>query len=63
MTFDEGHRPTGDANTMMIVIGPQVRAGTYAGYYDHYSTVATIEQGLGLRCLANACTASTLPVF
>jgi len=25
--------------------------------------VATIEQGLGLGCLANACTAHSFPVF
>ncbi len=63
VTYDEGYRPTTNPNTMMIVIGPQVQAGTYTGDFDHYSTIATIEQGLGLSCLANACTASTLPVF
>jgi hypothetical protein len=62
-TYDEGYEPTGDPNTMMAVVGPQVQAGTYSGYYDHYSTVATVEQGLGLPCLANACTAGTLPIF
>jgi hypothetical protein len=60
VTFDEGAVGT---NIMMEVLGPQVRAGTYSGYYDHYSTLATIQQGLGLPCLASACTASTLPVF
>jgi len=63
VTFDEGNRRIGDPNTMMVVTGPQVKAGTYAGYYDHYSTAATTEQGLGLPCLANACTANTFPVF
>jgi phosphatidylinositol-3-phosphatase len=63
VTYDEGYRPTTDPNTMMIVMGPQVQAGTYTGDFDHYSTVATIEQGLGLPCLAHACTASTLPAF
>ena len=63
VTYDEGYRPTSNPNTMMIVIGPQVQAGTYTGHFDHYSTVATIEQGLGLGCLANACTARSLPVF
>lgn len=63
VTYDEGYRPTSDPNTMMVVIGPQVQAGIYSGYFDHYSTVATIEQGLGLPCLAHACTASTLPGF
>jgi hypothetical protein len=63
VTYDEGYRPTTDTNTMMLVLGPQVQAGTYLGYYDHYSALAAIEQGLGLSCLANACTASTLPAF
>lgn len=63
VTYDEGYRPTSNPNTMMIVIGPQVQAGTYTGHFDHYSTVATIEQGLGLGCLANACKANSFPVF
>ena len=63
VTFDEGTRRIGDPNTMMLVIGPQVKAGSYAGYYDHYSTVATIEKGFGLPCLAHACTSSTFPAF
>jgi phosphatidylinositol-3-phosphatase len=62
MTYDEGYRTTNDSNTMMAVVGPQVQAGTYVDYYNHYSTLATIEQGLGLACLANACTASILPL-
>jgi hypothetical protein len=62
VTYDEGYRPTADTNTMMAVVGPQVQAGTHTGHYDHYSTVATIDQGFGLPCLANACTASTLPL-
>src|SRR5689334_5336364 len=63
VTFDEGNRAANNPNTtMMAVVGPQVQAGTYTGRYDHYSTVATIEQGFGLPCLANACTANTLPL-
>ena len=63
VTYDEGSIKPSSTNTMMAVIGPQVQTRTYSYYYDHYSTLATIEQGLGLPCLANACTASTLPVF
>jgi hypothetical protein len=62
VTFDEGNRRIGDPNTMMVVTGPQVHVGTYTGYYDHYSAVATIEKGLGLSCLANACTADAFPI-
>ncbi len=60
-TIDEGSR--GATNTMMMVTGPQVLAGTYSQSYDHYSTLATIERGLGLSCLAGACSASVLPAF
>jgi hypothetical protein len=63
VTYDENATSPASANTMMAVIGPQVQAGTYAGYFDHYSALATIEQGLGLSCLANACTAAPFPVF
>lgn len=62
-TYDEGYEPTADPNTMMVVTGPQVQAGTYSGEYDHYSTLKTIEDGLGLPCLANACYAGDLPIF
>ena len=63
VTYDEGNRRSADPNTMMAVTGPQVHAGTYTGNYDHYSTVAAIEKGLGLSCLANACTANAFPIF
>lgn len=59
-TYDEG---TTNENTMMAVTGPQVNAGTDSGFFNHYSTLATIERGLGLPCLANACKASALPAF
>ena len=60
VTFDEGHLGT---STMLAVVGAQVVPGTYSGYYDHYSTLATVQAGLGQMCLANACTARTLPIF
>ncbi len=60
-TLDEGSG--GSTNTMMLVTGPQVLPGTYAGSYNHYSTLATIERGLGLPCLAGACSASVLRAF
>ncbi len=65
ITFDEGttSKTSPNENTMMLVLGPQVKPGTFSGYYDHYSTVRTIEDGLGLSCLANACTASDVPGF
>jgi phosphatidylinositol-3-phosphatase len=64
VTYDERDgSASASPNIMMAVTGPQVQAGTYTGYFDHYSTLATIEQGLGLPCLANACTASIFPIF
>ena len=63
VTYDEGYVPTHNFNTMMAVTGPQVRKGTYAGAYNHYSAFATMEKGLGLRCLAHACSAKTFPIF
>ena len=62
VTYDEGYRKTNDTNTMMAVIGPQVHFGTYRGRYNHYSTLATIEHGLGVRCVAKACAARRLPI-
>jgi phosphatidylinositol-3-phosphatase len=62
-TDDEGMESVHDLHTMMAVIGPQVQPGTFSNFYDHYSTLATIEQGLGLPCLAGACTSAILPAF
>jgi hypothetical protein len=59
-TFDTG---SSSSNIMLAITGPSVKAGTYPGYYDHYSALRTMEQGLGLTCLAHAATASSLPVF
>jgi phosphatidylinositol-3-phosphatase len=64
VTFDEGGATRG-TGTMLAVVGPQVRTGTYGGYYDHYSTLLTIQRGLvpNAPCLAHACNASPLPIF
>jgi hypothetical protein len=63
VTYDEGYVPKRDPNTMMVVVGRQVRPGVYSRRFDHYSTLATIERGLRLPCLANACTARDFPSF
>lgn len=65
ITFDEGQitQTSRGTSTMLLVLGPQVVPGTYDGYYDHYSTLATTQEGLGLPCLAGACTATPLPIF
>jgi phosphatidylinositol-3-phosphatase len=53
-TFDEGGHTRGTP-TMLAVTGQGVVPGTYNGYYDHYSTLKTIEDGLGVPCTNNAC--------
>jgi hypothetical protein len=64
VTYDEGTtNQGGGGNVMMAVVGGQVNVGTYSGSYNHYSTLRTIEDGLGDSCLNNACSASDLPVF
>jgi hypothetical protein len=45
----------------LIVVSPLVRSGMpTATMYDHYSLLATIEDGLGLGRIANAATASVI---
>ncbi|MBA3523686.1 MAG: hypothetical protein H0T85_03865 [Geodermatophilaceae bacterium] len=64
VTFDEGQvGSTTPTSTMLAVTGPQVVPGTYDGYFDPYSILATIQAGLGVPCLAGACSASVLPIF
>jgi hypothetical protein len=63
-TYDEGTtNEGGGGNVMMAVLGGQVNIGTYSGTYNHYSALRTIEDGLGVPCLNNACSAVDLPVF
>lgn len=54
VTFDEGGHTRG-TSTMLAVMGPGVTKGSYGGYYDHYSTLRTVEKALGLGCTAHAC--------
>jgi hypothetical protein len=53
-TLDEGG-PTRGTPTMLAVTGAGVKPGSYGGYYDHYSTLRTIEDGLGVPCTNYAC--------
>ena len=39
---------------LALAVGPQVRPGTYAAAYDHYSLLRTVEDALGLAPLAHA---------
>jgi hypothetical protein len=80
ITFDEGGASRG-THTVLAVLGPSVVPGTYGdpngdplNPYNHYSTLATIQQALGLPCLAGSCgsyvdsggathTVTPLPIF
>jgi hypothetical protein len=52
VTFDEG---TGDNHVMTLVIGGKHVVSHVP--YSHYSLLRTIEDRLGVGCLANACSA------
>jgi acid phosphatase len=61
ITFDEEHGK-GDANQVAtIAISPSIREGTRSDQsYDHYSLLRTIQDRLGLPCLANSCDAQPM---
>jgi hypothetical protein len=61
LTFDEGSDRSRNNEIVTVVVGPDVPAGTTSGVaHSHYSLLRTIETGLGLPCLANACGANTM---
>jgi hypothetical protein len=63
VTWDEGGDPPQDpGHVLAVVVGPQVRPGTYAGGpVDHYSMSRTLADGFGVKRLANARRAKPLP--
>jgi hypothetical protein len=61
ITFDEGADKSRNNEIVTLAIGPSVRAGMRSDVaHSHYSLLRTIETGLGLPCLADACSANTL---
>jgi hypothetical protein len=64
VTFDEGTTSTnGGGHVMTVEAGPGIPAGGQDGtFYTHYSLLAGIESYFGLPLLANARTATALPV-
>jgi acid phosphatase len=61
ITFDEGADKSRSNEIVTLAIGPTVRAGVRSDVaHSHYSLLRTIETGLGLPCLADACAANTL---
>jgi phosphatidylinositol-3-phosphatase len=64
VTFDEGTSNTnGGGQVMTVEAGPGVAAGAKDGtLYTHYGLLAGIEKHFGLPLLANARTATPLPI-
>jgi hypothetical protein len=61
ITFDEGADKSRNNEIVTLALGPDVAAGTRSNVaHTHYSMLRTIETGLGLPCLAEACSANTL---
>jgi hypothetical protein len=57
---DELPAALGTGPLPFIVVSPLAKAGPTAGAYDHYSLLATIEDGLGLPRLGQAGTSATI---
>jgi len=61
ITFDEGADKSRSNEIVTIAVGPAIRAGFRSDVaHSHYSLLHTIESGMGLPCLADACTSNTL---
>jgi len=61
ITFDEGYHGDVDNDVATVVLGPGVRPGLVTDVpHTHYSLLRTIQDSLGLPCLAASCDANTL---
>jgi acid phosphatase len=64
ITFDETAHSTAANEVATLVIAPGVEPGERSGVaHSHYSLLRTIETGLGVPCLVEACNANTLGEF
>jgi hypothetical protein len=64
VTFDESEGSDSTGRVATIVVSPEVRAPMRSTIpHNHYSLLRTIEDGLGLGCLGEACSANTLGEF
>jgi len=64
ITFDEGAEHSRRNEVPTLVIAPDVPAGMQSPIaHDHYSLLRTIEEGLGVPCLAESCAANTMGEF
>jgi phosphatidylinositol-3-phosphatase len=61
VTFDESDDKARRNEIRTLALGPTVKAGSETPVaHNHYSLLRTIEEGLGLPCLALACSANTM---
>ncbi len=64
VTFDEGSSgANGGGNVFMLVARAGLSGVTSSTTHNHYGVLRTIENVLGLPCLANACNAAPLSEF
>jgi acid phosphatase len=64
ITFDEGAERSRRNEVPTVVITPDVPAGmTSPVAHDHYSLLRTIQDGIGIPCLAESCDANTMGEF
>ncbi|HET9522288.1 MAG TPA: alkaline phosphatase family protein [Candidatus Limnocylindrales bacterium] len=64
ITFDEGADKSIHNQVATIVAAPDVAPGTTSDVaHSHYALLRTIQEGLGLPCLAESCNANTLGEF
>jgi phosphatidylinositol-3-phosphatase len=65
ITFDEADGQDREANRVAtVVIAPSIVPGTRSSVpHSHYSLLRTVQDGLGLDCLALSCRANTLGEF
>jgi hypothetical protein len=64
ITWDEGDEKLlglqTDDNVLLMVVSPMAKAGETTAAYDHYSLLATLEDGLGLPRLGKAAQATAI---
>jgi phosphatidylinositol-3-phosphatase len=64
VTFDEGSSSTNGGGNIFTMVARQGLSGfTSSVTHNHYGVLRTIENVLGLPCLANACSATPLTEF
>ncbi len=64
VTFDEGTSDLGGGGNVFAMVARQGLSGVVSSVaHDHYGVLRTVEDVLGLPCLAHACAATSLSEF